>query len=73
MQDYFDRMHDLGIRLAGLLATGLGLDPGFFNTFFSEPMSALRLLHYSAEVLYCANPISVLVDLLGGGAISMHK
>ncbi|CAM9447850.1 unnamed protein product [Laminaria digitata] len=50
MQDYFDRMHAMGIRLSGLLSIGLGLDPAFFEGFFSESMSALRLLHYSSEV-----------------------
>ena len=50
MQDYFNRMHALGIKLSGLLSTGLGLDPSFFESCFLKPMSALRLLHYSAEV-----------------------
>lgn len=50
MLAYFESMHGLGIQLTGLLATGLGLDPEFFASFFSEPMSALRLLHYSSEV-----------------------
>ena len=50
MQDYFTRMHALGIRLSGVLSSGLGLDPSFFEGCFSKPMSALRLLHYSSEV-----------------------
>lgn len=50
MLDYFNRMHALGIRLSGLLSTGLGLDPSFFEGCFLKPMSALRLLHYSSEV-----------------------
>lgn len=51
MQAHFERMHDLGIRLTGLLAVGLGLDPNFFAKYFSKSMAALRLLHYSSEVL----------------------
>lgn len=51
MSRYFDRMHALGIELVGLLATGLGLDAAFFAGFFSSSMSALRLLHYSPEVI----------------------
>lgn len=50
MQDHFSRMHALGIRLSELLAVGLGLDPSFFEGFFSHSLSALRLLHYSPEV-----------------------
>ena len=50
MQDYHGRMQALGVRLSGLLATGLGLGPDFFEGSFSEPMSVLRLLHYSSEV-----------------------
>lgn len=50
MRDYFDTMNSLGARLTGLLASGLGLDPLFFEGCFTEPMSALRLLHYSSEV-----------------------
>lgn len=50
MQDYYNRMHAMGIRASGLLSTGLGLDPSFFEGCFSESMSALRLLHYSSEV-----------------------
>ena len=53
MQDYYNRMHAMGIRLSGLLSTGLGLDPAFFERCFSESMSALRLLHYSSEVGKC--------------------
>lgn len=50
MTDYFDRMNALGIRLTRLLAVGLGMDPYSFEGYFSKSMSALRLLHYSAEV-----------------------
>lgn len=50
MQDYYNRMHAMEIRLSGLLSTGLELDPDFFEDCFSESMSALRLLHYSSEV-----------------------
>lgn len=50
MQDYYNRMHAMEIRLSGLLSIGLGLDPAFFEDCFSESMSALRLLHYSSEV-----------------------
>lgn len=51
MLGYFDAMHDVGMRVVGLLATGLGLGPDFFEGLFEERASSLRLLHYSAEVL----------------------
>eukprot|EP00904_Undaria_pinnatifida_P005444 jgi/Undpi1/2029/HiC_scaffold_12.g05415.m1 len=50
VQDHFNRMLALDMKLAGMLATGLGLGSSFFDDFFSESLSALRLNHYSAEV-----------------------
>ncbi|CAN0444839.1 unnamed protein product, partial [Scytosiphon promiscuus] len=50
MQEHFARMHSLAERLAGLLAVGVGLSPSVFDNCFTESLSALRLLHYSAEV-----------------------
>ncbi|CAN0111607.1 unnamed protein product [Scytosiphon promiscuus] len=50
MQEHFARMHTLAERLAGLLAVGVSLSPSVFDNCFTESLSALRLLHYSAEV-----------------------
>ena len=50
MQDYFLTMHSLGVRVSGLLSTGLGLDASFFEECICDMAHALRLLHYSAEV-----------------------
>ena len=49
MREHFVRMHAVGIRLAGLLSVGLGLEASTFADCFSEKAHALRLLHYSAE------------------------
>ncbi|CAN0092914.1 unnamed protein product [Ascophyllum nodosum] len=64
MTDYFDRMHALGLRLTRLLAVGIGLEPSSFEDCFSQPMSVVRLLHYSAEVSDPSNGV------LGTGAHS---
>ncbi|CAM9572598.1 unnamed protein product, partial [Hapterophycus canaliculatus] len=50
MQEHFARMHSLAERLTGLLAVGIGLSPSVFENCFTASLSALRLLHYSAEV-----------------------
>lgn len=50
MTDYFDRTQALGVRLMGLLAVSLGLDPALFEGCFSKSETAMRLLHYSDEV-----------------------
>lgn len=61
MRDYFDRMYNLGMRLSGLLASGMGMDPSFFDGCFSETLSALRLLHYSSEVRHRFSGVRVTV------------
>ncbi|CAM9290560.1 unnamed protein product [Choristocarpus tenellus] len=62
MEEYYDAMNALGARLAKILAVGLNLEPSYFEGMFMEPMSALRLLHYSAKV---SNPGE---GILGAGA-----
>ncbi|GAB4817605.1 hypothetical protein N2152v2_004651 [Parachlorella kessleri] len=48
VQQYFDAVTALGMRMLRLLALSLGLPPGYFHPFFTRPMLALRPLHYSA-------------------------
>lgn len=50
MQAYYDRMIVMGIKLSGLLATGLELDPSFFDGCFSNSLSQLRITRYSSQV-----------------------
>ncbi|CAN0443045.1 unnamed protein product, partial [Discosporangium mesarthrocarpum] len=50
MQEYYDTLEALGLRLTRLLADGLGLKTNYFDRFFENSMSALRLLHYSPQV-----------------------
>ncbi|CAM9538011.1 unnamed protein product, partial [Choristocarpus tenellus] len=50
MLRYYETLNSLGIRLSRLLAEGLGLEVGFFESFFVDSLSALRLLHYSTQV-----------------------
>lgn len=49
MQDYFEKMSDLGFRVNQLLARALELDQHYFDEFFQEPIRAIRLLHYAKE------------------------
>ena len=49
MLAYFRAVHTLGMRLLRPLALSLGLPADFFLLKFSDPMEALRLLHYSAQ------------------------
>lgn len=51
MEDYFDTMQDLGLKLCRLLAEGLGLEPEIFAKSCSGTMSTLKLVRYIAEVL----------------------
>lgn len=49
MQAYFKSVHELGLRMLRILALSLHLEATHFDSFFSQPMEALRLLHYSEE------------------------
>ena len=48
METYFERISNVGLRTVRLLALSLGLPAQHFDDYFSEPMAALRLLHYDA-------------------------
>jgi isopenicillin N synthase-like dioxygenase len=43
---YYAALLDLGIKLHQAIAIDLGIDPQFFAGAFTQPLSALRLLHY---------------------------
>lgn len=64
MQEHFARMHAVGVRLAGLLSVGLGLDNSVFDDCFSEFAHVLRLLHYTAEVSVFVGRSSVMSKAL---------
>ena len=49
MKTYFQSVHNLGMKLSRLLALSLNLPADFFTPSFSNPMEALRLLHYSSQ------------------------
>ena len=49
MRAYFQSVHLLGMRLLRLLALSLNLPADYFTPKFSDPMEALRLLHYSEQ------------------------
>jgi isopenicillin N synthase-like dioxygenase len=49
MEDYFQKVSAIGFRVVQLLALSLGLDEHHFDPHFTEPMAALRLLHYAKE------------------------
>ena len=53
MQDYYNRMHAMVVKVCEVLSDGLGVDPAFFVGCISESMSALRQIHYSSEVGPC--------------------
>ena len=46
LRAYYDELASLVERLMSLMATGLGLDAGFFQPSIDEHTSALRMLHY---------------------------
>ena len=46
MLEYHAAMVELSDRLLELLATGLGLPPGWFDDKFNESLATLRPLHY---------------------------
>ena len=48
MEEYFAQMCAVGLRTVQLIALALGLDKHYFDDNFSQPMAALRLLHYDA-------------------------
>jgi isopenicillin N synthase-like dioxygenase len=50
MEEYFNAMSSLGLKVVQLLALSLELpSKHFFDEAFAEPMAMLRLLHYSSE------------------------
>lgn len=49
VMDYFDAMSALGRRLLHLLALALGLEAGWFDDKFRQPIALLRPLHYSGR------------------------
>jgi isopenicillin N synthase-like dioxygenase len=49
MEAYFDQISHVGLRVVRLIALAIGLPEDFFDASFTEPMAALRLLHYAAE------------------------
>ncbi|CAM6118539.1 unnamed protein product [Calypogeia fissa] len=49
MQKYYSEILNLGQAVASLIALALDLDGDFFQSVFTTPMVALRLLHYTAE------------------------
>lgn len=61
---YFAALADLGMRTLPVLALSLGLARDHFDAAFSQPMLALRPLHYNAE------PSSVADGVLAAGAHS---
>lgn len=48
IEAYYDAMSSLAARLMRVFATGLRLDPGWFDPFVDRHGSALRLAHYPA-------------------------
>ena len=50
MQIYFQKCCEIGFELTQLIAISLGLEEHYFDMFFSSnPLAALRLLHYSSQ------------------------
>jgi isopenicillin N synthase-like dioxygenase len=49
MENYFQKVSAIGFRVVQLIALSLGLDEHHFDPHFTEPMAALRLLHYANE------------------------
>jgi isopenicillin N synthase-like dioxygenase len=50
MSAYFQQLSAVAFRLVQLLALSLNLDEHHFDAAFTEPMAALRLLHYNAGI-----------------------
>jgi isopenicillin N synthase-like dioxygenase len=49
MDRYYAEVWALSERLLGAFAIGLGLDAGYFRSFFRKPLTQLRLLHYPPQ------------------------
>jgi isopenicillin N synthase-like dioxygenase len=66
MEDYFHRLWEIGLKVVQLIALAIGLnDEHYFDPYFvSDPMAALRLLHYSST------PSQPDIGLFGCGAHS---
>ncbi|CAN0317109.1 unnamed protein product, partial [Ascophyllum nodosum] len=51
MKEYLETIHALAGRVTDHLAASVGVDPAVVKGCFSDSMSALRLIHYSSEVV----------------------
>lgn len=49
MEEYYEKLSNIGFRVSQLVARALELDEHHFDGFFKQPMSAIRLLHYAKE------------------------
>ena len=49
MDEYFESMSALGLRVTRLIAMALRLEESYFDPYFREPMAVIRLLHYAQE------------------------
>ena len=49
MENYFQEMHMLGMKLLRLVSLSLKLPENYFNDFFTRPMETLRLLKYGPD------------------------
>ena len=69
MQDYYNRMHAMVVKVCEVLSDGLGVDPAFFVGCISESMSVLRQIHYSSEVGQCQRSGQIQQDGQGGSGV----
>ncbi len=50
VEEYMERVTDLGFHLMGLISLALGFDRAYLNEYFQDPMITLRPLKYQAVV-----------------------
>lgn len=50
MEEYFNSLSLLGLRLVQLIALSLQLPSNFFDDAFQDPLALLRLLHYDGRI-----------------------